>query len=75
MSAINIKKIRNDLGLSQSQFARMVGVASDRTVRRWEEGERDVPGSVILIIYVMSKIPAAKNLFLSLISKNTEDSD
>lgn len=46
MTAEQIRAIRASLGLTQSQFGREVGGASARTVRRWEAGTCQVPGSV-----------------------------
>lgn len=44
-----LKHIRQSLGLSAEVFARLVRVESGRTVRRWEAGERDIPGPVQVI--------------------------
>ena len=37
----HVQKLRTDLGLNTTQFARLVG-ASERSIRQWEEG--DEPG-------------------------------
>lgn len=42
-----VRATRAALGLSAEGFAREVRVESGRTVRRWEAGDRDVPGSVL----------------------------
>jgi DNA-binding transcriptional regulator YiaG len=44
-----LRAIRAALGLSAAGFARLVRVESGRTVRRWEAGERDVPGPVTVL--------------------------
>lgn len=44
MTPSEFKAGRRGLGLSQSALARLFGVQSDRTVRKWECGERDIPG-------------------------------
>lgn len=49
MTPAELKSIRQSLGLSAEAFARLVRVESGRTVRRWESGERDVPGPVTVI--------------------------
>jgi DNA-binding transcriptional regulator YiaG len=38
MKAHAVRELRRDMGLSQSEFARLVGVAPN-TVARWERGE------------------------------------
>ena len=39
MSKDEIRAARQALGLSCEKFAQVVGVASGRTIRRWESGE------------------------------------
>jgi DNA-binding transcriptional regulator YiaG len=46
MTPAQLKSARHALGLSAEGFARLVGVKSGRTVRRWESGEREIPGPV-----------------------------
>lgn len=46
MTPTEFKSIRIAQGLSQKALARALGVSSARTVRRWEAGERDIPGPV-----------------------------
>ncbi len=41
-----LRAARNFLGLSAEGLARMLGVEDGRTVRRWEAGERELPGWV-----------------------------
>jgi DNA-binding transcriptional regulator YiaG len=49
MTPSELKSIRRSLGLSAEAFARLVRVASGRAVRRWEAGDRDIPGPVEVI--------------------------
>jgi DNA-binding transcriptional regulator YiaG len=49
-----LKDARDRLGLSQNELARVLGVESNRTVRRWELGERDIPGSVELAVGLLT---------------------
>ena len=49
MTPADLTSIRQGLGLSAEAFARLVRVQSGRTVRRWEAGDRDIPGPVIVI--------------------------
>ena len=39
MTPKQFKAARRKLGLSQSALAQALGVKSDRTIRRWEDGE------------------------------------
>jgi hypothetical protein len=45
-----LKNARAVLGLSADALARIVRVEDGRTVRRWEAGEREIPGPVIVIL-------------------------
>jgi DNA-binding transcriptional regulator YiaG len=49
MTPAELKSIRRSLGLSAEAFARLVRIASGRAVRRWEAGDRDIPGPVTVI--------------------------
>ena len=49
MNSLEIKKIRNSLGLNQSKFGKMLGV-SMRAVQTWESGERNMPESTMLLL-------------------------
>lgn len=58
MTATQFKQARLRLGLSQSRMAEALGVEGEhgnRTVRRWENGERAVPGSVAKLIEILLK--------------------
>ena len=44
-----LRVARDFLGLSAEGLARMLGVEDGRTVRRWEAGERELPGYVIVM--------------------------
>ena len=50
MTPSGFKEARRAFGLSAEGFARLVHVESGRTVRRWEAGERDIPGPVIVLV-------------------------
>jgi hypothetical protein len=45
-----LRAAREFLELSADGLARMVGVEDGRTVRRWESGERELPGSVTVMV-------------------------
>ena len=49
MTPADLKAARHALGLSAEGFAKLVGVETGRTVRRWEAGDRDIPGPVVVI--------------------------
>jgi transcriptional regulator with XRE-family HTH domain len=49
MTPTQIKQARKALGLSTGGFARALGV-DPRTVRRWEDGTKQPPGPVIILL-------------------------
>ena len=53
-----VSTIRKELGLSQQQFARFMGV-SVATLRNWEQGRREPRGPARSLLLVASKEPAA----------------
>ena len=57
MDAEQFKHARRALGMTQTELAHKVGVKPgkhmDRTVRRWEKGERKVPGSVAALVEML----------------------
>lgn len=58
MTPAQLKSARKALGLSEAEFARAVGVASDHTVSKWEDGERDIPGPVAILCSLAANISA-----------------
>ena len=48
----NIKEIREQTGLSQSQFAKKFHLTT-RTIQAWEQGQRNTPEC---ILYMIQKI-------------------
>jgi|TARA_R110000824_G_scaffold304158_1_gene491976 DNA-binding transcriptional regulator YiaG len=55
-----IKEFRASLKLSGKAFARLVGVQSDRTVRRWEAGDRLIPDSIGVIKRLLNQLSPTK---------------
>ena len=53
MTPAEFRHIRNALGLSQKALAHLLQVQSDRTVRRWEAGDRDIPGPVRVLMILL----------------------
>jgi len=49
MTPDELKSIRRSLGLTADAFAALVRVANGRTVRKWEAGDRDIPGPVTVL--------------------------
>lgn len=54
----DVKKIRAKLGVSQSEFAMMIGV-SVATLQNWEQGRREPEGPAKALLIVASKDPEA----------------
>lgn len=63
----HLKAARHALGLSADGLALMVRVEDGRTVRRWEAGERPIPGPVTVVMetamdFLTQKIELARQL-------------
>ncbi|MGB7098915.1 MAG: hypothetical protein WBD95_09120 [Xanthobacteraceae bacterium] len=58
----DLKAARHALGLSAEGLARAVRVEDGRTVRRWEAGEREIPGPVTGLMEVAMGYLAQKEL-------------
>ncbi|GAA4406220.1 helix-turn-helix domain-containing protein [Quisquiliibacterium transsilvanicum] len=54
----SVAKIRGRIGLSQSEFARLIGV-SVRTLQEWEQGRRAPSGPARTLLMVADKNPKA----------------
>ena len=57
-SAAEVAAIRNELGLSQEQFAGLLGVSA-ATLRNWEQRRREPHGAARSLLLVASREPAA----------------
>ena len=55
---VDIKRIRNRLHVSQSQFSLMIGV-SKSTLQNWEQGRREPEGPAKALLRVVDKRPEA----------------
>ena len=55
---VDIKRIRNKLHVSQSQFSLMIGV-SRSTLQNWEQGRREPDGPAKALLRVVDKKPEA----------------
>ena len=66
MTPAELKSARHALGLSAESFARIFGVASGRTVRGWETGERNgvaatVPTPIAILVRLALDMPAVRD--------------
>ncbi len=55
---VDVKRIRNRLHLSQSQFSLMIGV-SKATLQNWEQGRREPDGPAKALLRIVEKRPEA----------------
>ena len=62
-SALDVKKIRHKMGLSQDQFSRLIRV-SIKTLQNWEQGRRQPRGPALALLMILKNDPkhAAKAL-------------
>jgi putative transcriptional regulator len=57
VSAQNVRAIRNKMGLSQKQFAPLLGV-SVSGLQKWEQGQRRPMGAAATLLLIMDQAPA-----------------
>lgn len=55
-TAEDIKRVRKKLGLTQKDFAVLVG-SSKPTIERWESGKSAVTGPIVLLLYMLELNP------------------
>jgi len=53
---LDIKKIREKMGLSQTQFSKLVCV-SIRTLQNWEQGRRRPQGPALVLLTILKNDP------------------
>ncbi len=58
IEAADVKRIRADLGLSQREFAALLGVSVD-TVQNWEQSRRQPRGAARLLLLIAQRHPEA----------------
>jgi putative transcriptional regulator len=56
IKAPNVKQIRADYNLSQTEFAALMGI-SVKTLRNWEQGRRVPEGAARVLLQVAAKHP------------------
>ncbi len=55
-SPLDVKKIREDTGLSQRQFSKVIHV-SIKTLQNWEQGRRYPQGPALALLTILKKDP------------------
>lgn len=69
---MNIKKLREDLGMSQSQFAENFGINID-TLQNWEQGRSRTPEYVFNLLFKIfdleARLKAERKAFDNWLSK------
>lgn len=55
---VDVRKLRNDLGLSQTQFAAKFGFSLD-SIQNWEQGHRKPEGPARTLLAVIARNPKA----------------
>lgn len=63
MSPDELRTIRLQLGLSQKALAELVGLDgehADRSIRRYEDGERDISGPIDRLLRAAVRWPAVR---------------
>jgi len=58
LSTVDVKSLRERLGLTQKQFSGMIGV-SIKTLQNWEQGRREPEGPAKALLRVVEKEPQA----------------
>jgi putative transcriptional regulator len=56
--AVDVRAIRQDVGMTQSQFAASLGV-SLTTLRHWERGDSHPHGPALVLLHVVAREPEA----------------
>ena len=63
MAPEELKHARHTLGLSAEGFALLVKVQGSRTVRKWEAGDRDIPGPVAVLTKALMESQSVRQYF------------
>lgn len=58
LTTVDVKALRERLGLTQNQFSGMIGV-SIKTLQNWEQGRREPEGPAKALLRVVEKEPQA----------------
>jgi putative transcriptional regulator len=57
-SANDVVRVRTKLGVSQTKFARLLGI-SENTLQNWEQGRRKPTGPAKVLLKIAAKHPKA----------------
>jgi putative transcriptional regulator len=57
-SAVDVKAIRQHVGMSQAEFASAFGISLG-TLRHWERGDRTPRGAALVLLNIVAKEPQA----------------
>ena len=57
MTGSELKALRQSWGLSTAELARLLGVGSGRTIRRYEAGDRAVAGPLLVLLELFQAHP------------------
>jgi putative transcriptional regulator len=57
-AGLEVRRIRESVGLSQEDFARVLGI-SPSGLRKWEQNQRQPRGAARTLLQIMEKEPAA----------------
>jgi DNA-binding transcriptional regulator YiaG len=55
MTPERFRAIRQRAGLSQARLAALLRLSDGRTIRRYETGERSIPGPVLLLMEMLDR--------------------
>jgi DNA-binding transcriptional regulator YiaG len=55
-----LKSLRHGLGLSTQGCARMLRLKSERTVRKWEAGDTEIPGPAEIVLELIRDLAAVR---------------
>ena len=60
MTPSELKSIRTMLGITTDALATVLGVSGGRTVRRWEAGDRTIPGPAAVLLLAIKESAAVR---------------
>ncbi len=63
MAPSELKNARTALGLTAEGLAKLLRVQGGRTIRKWEAGDREIPGPVATLIEALMESPAVRRHF------------
>jgi transcriptional regulator with XRE-family HTH domain len=57
MTPLDLKSARLVLGLSQQAMAALIGIRDGGTIKRYEGGQREIPGPVAVLVDSLMAVP------------------